>query len=191
MVSKVETGTIGTGNVSYHASYDTGYNIGAIRRNISDVYSNTVIDSTRIYSRALPAHEILSNYNSANIEFQTRVGADTSPDDGDWDAWSSTTGETAIDSMDNYPVTGCTGGTTTDGGKTYVFTSDGTFTCTTGGNVEVLMVAGGGAGGGRHGGGGGGGGSGGMLIIDGILVNISNSNFGYCRRNWRKWGFCR
>lgn len=59
------------------------------------------IDSTRIYSRALSAHEVMSNYNSANIQFQTRVGDDASPDDGDWEAWSPATSETQILSIDS------------------------------------------------------------------------------------------
>ncbi len=65
----------------------------------SEIWSGT-IDSSRIYSRALGAAEILSNYQAGNIEFQTRVGADTSPDDGSWEAWKPTTEETVIDSMD-------------------------------------------------------------------------------------------
>jgi len=65
-------------------------------------YFNGIIDTTRIYSRVLTSSEILSNYNnSSNIEFQTRVGSDNSPDDGSWDTWSPATGETQIDSMDN------------------------------------------------------------------------------------------
>lgn len=59
------TGTLGTGNVAYDASFDTGYNIGAIRRNISDVYSNAVIDETRIYNRALSPVEVTALYNFA------------------------------------------------------------------------------------------------------------------------------
>jgi len=67
---------------------------------VAATYFNGTMDSVTLYSRALPHHEILSNYNATNIEFQTRVGADTSPNDGSWDAWSPTSGETAIDSFD-------------------------------------------------------------------------------------------
>jgi hypothetical protein len=63
-------------------------------------FLNGTIDSTRIYSRALAPAEIMSNYQAGNIEFQTRVGSDTSPDDGSWEAWRPTTGETAVDSFD-------------------------------------------------------------------------------------------
>ncbi|MBI5019586.1 LamG domain-containing protein [Candidatus Gottesmanbacteria bacterium] len=64
-------------------------------------YCNGTLDSTRIYSRALTPTEILSNYNAGNIELQTRVGADSSPDDGSWEAWRPVTAETAIASMDS------------------------------------------------------------------------------------------
>jgi hypothetical protein len=59
-----------------------------------------VIDSVRIYSRILSADEILSNYQAGNIEFQTRSGADSSPDDGSWEAWKPTTSETQLLSQD-------------------------------------------------------------------------------------------
>ncbi len=54
------------------------------------------LDSTRIYSRALTAAEILANYQAGNIEFQTRTSADSST----WEAWKPITSETQIDSMD-------------------------------------------------------------------------------------------
>lgn len=63
-------------------------------------YFSGVLDSTRIYSRALTASEILSNYQAGNIELQTRVGSSTNADDGTWEAWKPVTGETAIASMD-------------------------------------------------------------------------------------------
>ncbi|MBT7915172.1 hypothetical protein HN588_14845, partial [Candidatus Bathyarchaeota archaeon] len=88
----------GTGGTLADFTAVTNFSIGNATGDSK--YFKGTIDSTRIYSRALPAHEILSNYNSTNIEFQTRVGADTSPDDGDWDAWSSVSGETAIESFD-------------------------------------------------------------------------------------------
>ncbi|MGI5825810.1 MAG: LamG-like jellyroll fold domain-containing protein [Patescibacteria group bacterium] len=59
------------------------------------------IDSTRIYSRALSTSEILANYNAGNIELQTRVGSDASPDDGSWEEWKPVTSETVITSMDS------------------------------------------------------------------------------------------
>ncbi len=62
---------------------------------------NGVIDATTIYSRALTAAEILSNYNASNIEFQTRVGNSSSPDDGSWEAWRPTTSETLIEGFEN------------------------------------------------------------------------------------------
>lgn len=128
---------------------------------ISDASSpiNGVVDSARVYSRALGPSEILSNYNSSNVEFQTRVGNTTDPNDGTWDAWTPTNTETQLLSLDSAPgPSGCTGGTAVDGGTAYMFTASGTFQCSTGGIAQVLVVAGGGGGGVNMGGGGGGGG---------------------------------
>ncbi len=60
-----------------------------------------IIDSTRIYSRALTASEILSNYNSSRIELQTRVGSSANTNDGTWEEWQPTINESQIDSLDN------------------------------------------------------------------------------------------
>lgn len=59
-----------------------------------------VIDDVQVYSRALGADEILSNYNSSNIQVQTRVGADTTPNDGSWDDWSPNSGETLVEGFE-------------------------------------------------------------------------------------------
>ncbi len=61
---------------------------------------SATLDGTRFYSRALTATEIVSNYNAGNVQFQTRTGATTNPNDGTWEAWKPTTSETQIDSMD-------------------------------------------------------------------------------------------
>ena len=45
-----DSATFGTGNVSYHASYDVGYNIGANLRNVSDKYGWGVINEYLIFS---------------------------------------------------------------------------------------------------------------------------------------------
>jgi len=63
-------------------------------------YFNGVIDSTRIYSRILTASEILSNYQAGSLDFQTRVGNSADPNDGTWDDWSPSSGETQINSFD-------------------------------------------------------------------------------------------
>ncbi|MBI2356476.1 LamG domain-containing protein, partial [Candidatus Dojkabacteria bacterium] len=84
---------------SVTGSINTSENF-SIGRNNNGTYFNGIIDSVAIFSRSLPASEILSNYNASNIELQTRVGSDTSPDDGNWEAWKPTTGETAIDTYD-------------------------------------------------------------------------------------------
>ena len=63
-------------------------------------YLSGVLDTTRLYSRALSASEILSNYNSGAIEFQIRGGNTTTPDDGTWSNWTNTN-ETQVESFDN------------------------------------------------------------------------------------------
>lgn len=68
--------------------------------NGSEFFSG-VIDSTRIYSRALDANEILTNYNAGNVELQTRVGSSSDPNDGTWEDWKPTTNETAVESFDS------------------------------------------------------------------------------------------
>ncbi len=64
------------------------------------LYCNGILDSTRIYSRALTAAEILSNYNATTLDIQTRTGATTDPNDGSWSAWAPATSETSILSLD-------------------------------------------------------------------------------------------
>jgi hypothetical protein len=63
-------------------------------------YFPGVIDSTRLYGRVLSANEVLSNYASSNIEFQTRVGNTADPNDGTWEEWRPVTPETTIDNLD-------------------------------------------------------------------------------------------
>ena len=73
--------------------------------NISSVstYWPAILDSTRIYSRALGGDEILSNYQAGNIELQTRSGETVDPDDGSWEEWkpSGNGTETTLDNVDN------------------------------------------------------------------------------------------
>ncbi len=75
-------------------------NIGKFINSTSNFFQG-VIDSTRVYSRALTAAEILSNYNAGNVEFQTRVGATADANDGTWEAWRPVTNETQIQSFDS------------------------------------------------------------------------------------------
>ncbi|OGY28241.1 MAG: hypothetical protein A2802_02725 [Candidatus Woykebacteria bacterium RIFCSPHIGHO2_01_FULL_43_29] len=58
-----------------------------------------ILDSTRMYARAITAAEVLSNYNAGNIDFQTRTGTTSSPD-STWEAWKPVTSETQLASMD-------------------------------------------------------------------------------------------
>ena len=158
----------------------------------SSAYFPGTIDSTRIYSRELTAAEILSNYNSTNIEIQTRVGHNNAPYSEAWEDWSPTSGETTINNLDDYSPIGCSavGGTTTDGGKTYVFTkndtivygytgSDQTYTVPAGvTSIDVEMWGGGGGGGNAGGwsygfaGGGGGYTTGTLAVTPGQVLTV-------------------
>jgi hypothetical protein len=60
-----------------------------------------MIDSTRIYSRALSADEIRRNAQVGNIQLQTRTGDTATPDDGTWEEWKPVTGETQLLSLDS------------------------------------------------------------------------------------------
>jgi|GEM_PF-3859719 len=60
-----------------------------------------VVDAAKFYSRALAANEVLSDAQAGNIEFETRTGADATPDDGSWEAWKPTTSESQLASMDS------------------------------------------------------------------------------------------
>ncbi len=87
--------TVGYNSLSASTLNNISLNIGS-RNNIS-YFFHGVIDSTKIYSRALSSSEVLSNYNSTNIEFLTR----TSVDGNTWEEWKPTTGETQISALDN------------------------------------------------------------------------------------------
>ncbi len=61
------------------------------------------LDSTSIYSRALSANEIISNYQAGNIEFQYR----TSTDNSTWSNWTSyNDGALMFDGNDDYVSVG-------------------------------------------------------------------------------------
>ena len=72
-----------------------------IGSSIAGGYFQGIIDSLRWYTRPLTASEILANYNAGNIELQTRVGADASPDDGSWQEWRPVSNETSLLSLDS------------------------------------------------------------------------------------------
>ncbi|MEK7164079.1 MAG: LamG domain-containing protein, partial [Patescibacteria group bacterium] len=61
------------------------------------------LDALRFYARALTTTEVLANSQSGLIEFQTRTGATSTPNDGTWEAWKTTsgTGDTQIDAVDS------------------------------------------------------------------------------------------
>lgn len=97
----------------------------------NSLYFDGIIDSTFIVGRQMTANEILSNYQSSNLEIQTRVGSDNTPNDGSWETWRPNTVETSLTAMDNqflYP--------TNDSGQTLYWPLDETAnnTCTGGVN---------------------------------------------------------
>lgn len=95
----VSTSTFSTSDVSYHASYDQGYTSGALLRNVSNRYSNGILDTMSVYSRVLSSTEILSNYQVGNIEFQYRVSTNGST----WSSWTAyNDGALMFDGMDDY-----------------------------------------------------------------------------------------
>ncbi len=94
-----------------------------------------VIDSIRVYARALTANEIAANSNNTNLELQTRTGSSSTPNDGTWEAWKPSTSETQIDSMDGpYQYN------TTDSGLVSYWPMDETYN--TAGPLDALTTAG-------------------------------------------------
>jgi hypothetical protein len=76
------------------SSVDLSFNIGRFSE-APDGYFKGSIDLVRVYSRALNSSEILSNYQSGNIEMRYR----TSSDGSTWSSWSGS--ETAVESFDD------------------------------------------------------------------------------------------
>jgi hypothetical protein len=91
--------TVATNGLSATVITTSTFRIG--QRGNNDFAFNGIIDAAAVYSRVLPQHEILSNYNAGSLEIQTRVGNTTDPEDGTWEAWKPTTSETQLFSFDN------------------------------------------------------------------------------------------
>lgn len=91
----------GTSSLSSLGSYDSSSNFQLGRDAVNTIYTQGIIDNVMIFARQLSADEILANYNAGNIQFQTRVGSDASPDDDNWEDWQSSTGETQIVDFDD------------------------------------------------------------------------------------------
>ncbi len=106
-VDGIERGT----NTSSAISYGTeAFCIGG---NCSTAILSSVIDSVTVYSRALSASEVLTNYQAGNIEFQYRVSADNSTW-SDWTSYGTSASDLAWESFDepylyNTDTTGLTG----------------------------------------------------------------------------------
>jgi hypothetical protein len=85
---------LGTQTASDTVNTSTAFQIGGSSTSAERSF-NGIIDSTSIYSRVLSPSEILSNYQSSNIEFETR----TSADGVNWEAWAPAA-NTQINSLD-------------------------------------------------------------------------------------------
>lgn len=95
----LQNATSASGSISYYS--ESRFTIGARRYGSNpDRYLKGVVDSVSVYERVFSEQEIISSYQSGQIEFQTRTGADDTPNDGDWEAWSPATSESQIDDMD-------------------------------------------------------------------------------------------
>jgi len=150
---------------------------------------NGILDTVRVYSRALTQDEVQANYNMSRVMFETRTSADGStweewrptgsPVDITIDAWNDIV-TNSIDSETDTTLTNNSADSrkivTSTGGARYVVdrfttTGAGTWNRPTGvTEVDVLVVAGGGGGGGVIGGGGGGGG-----VVYQTGVDVSSS----------------
>jgi len=73
----------------------TGNNV-LIGQNYGGRRLDGIIDSSRIYSRALSQDELHSNYQAGNVQVQTRTSADGTT----WEEWKPVSGETQIDDFD-------------------------------------------------------------------------------------------
>lgn len=90
----------GLSYISAVGSLDTTSDFRLGSQGSGGTYFRGIIDAPTVFSRILGPSEIMSNYNAGNIELQTRVGADSSPDDGSWETWRPVTSETAIETFD-------------------------------------------------------------------------------------------
>lgn len=190
-----------SGSITTAVTSSASVDIGANTSSSPTQFFPGIIDSTRIYSRALTATEILSNYNSGTVEFQMRGGNTTNADDGTWSSWNTVTNESTINSLDNTNLystytpgltaywtmddsssvankatTLATGGTVTysNGYVIHTFTSSGTLIVNGSGTVDVLVVGGGGGGGGSAGAGGGGGAG---AVVYRTSVNVTGQSY--------------
>ncbi len=107
-ISNSDTGTMYINGKSVPAISTASYTITNNTNNkligsstTSAYYFPGVMDSVKLYSRALTTSEVLSNYGSSSIEFQTRVGTSNNPGDGTWEDWKPVTTESVITNMDN------------------------------------------------------------------------------------------
>ncbi|KKP92726.1 MAG: hypothetical protein UR96_C0006G0002 [candidate division WS6 bacterium GW2011_GWC1_36_11] len=97
-VDGIQIGTATGANFAITNSYNLSIGKSVLSANAQ---FNGIIDSTRIYSRALSANEILSNYQSGNIEFQYR----TSTNNSTWSNWTSyNDGALVFDGNDDHIV---------------------------------------------------------------------------------------
>lgn len=79
----------------------TNNNIGIGASKDGNYRFNGIIDSVRLYSRALTQSEISSNYNSNSVMYAVRGGNSNNPNDGTWSEWKENTVGSTLKSFDN------------------------------------------------------------------------------------------
>lgn len=83
-INGVDATTTGASTLTNSGS-NTNLQIG--RRSDNSQFFKGILDSVKLYSRVLTAAEVKDNYNATNVQFQTRAGADSTPNDGSWEDW--------------------------------------------------------------------------------------------------------
>ena len=84
-VSATGSATTNSGGLGIGANGSGGFDLG-----------RSIIDTVRIWSRALTADEIEAHFNRTNVTFQTRTGSFDGSGDYTWEAWSPTSSETQL-----------------------------------------------------------------------------------------------
>ncbi|NLE30990.1 LamG domain-containing protein, partial [Candidatus Dojkabacteria bacterium] len=79
----------------------SGYNLAIGARQDGTIAFNGIIDTVRIYNRALTSSEVLSNYNSNAVKYAIRGGNSNNPNDGTWSEWKDNTTKSTLRSFDN------------------------------------------------------------------------------------------
>lgn len=77
------------------------YNLSFGSRQDGSLAFNGIIDTVRLYNRALTASEVSSDYNSNSVIYAVRGGNSSNPNDETWSEWKKSTVDSTIKSFDN------------------------------------------------------------------------------------------